>query len=306
MARQLNPLHAEIFQRYRVDYYWSTHQSEFATDVTFQREEDLRRLFPRLIRHAISTFGSPDVLRFLGRKIAAGSPVPDQYSEEVFSDVKRRQEGVRIKHHMGGNSIKAYDKAYTEWGSLFRVETTINREEQFWVYRPKEGDCGGDKDWRKMRRGIADFYRRAEVGQKANHRYLDALASVDDSRSLEELVGDLERPTRWKQKRVRALHLFGQDAALLEAVSRGEFTINGMRNRDLQGLLYPAQPICLAEARRRSSAVSRKLRLLRAHGLIQKVPHTHRYVLTPSGRQAITALLAARQASVTRLTQTAA
>jgi len=37
------------------------------------------------------------------------------------SDVKRRVEGVRIKHRIDRNSIKGYDK-----GSVFRAETTIN------------------------------------------------------------------------------------------------------------------------------------------------------------------------------------
>src|SRR5258708_5157353 len=40
-------------------------------------------------------------------------------------------------------------------------------------------------------------------------------------------------------------------------------------------------------ARQRSAAVSRKLRLLRAHGVIQKVSKTDRYQVTPAGRLAI-------------------
>jgi len=52
--------------------------------------------------------------------------------------------------------------------------------------------------------------------------------------------------------------------------------------------------------------VTRKLRLLRAHHLIKKVSHTHRYVLTNDGRNIITALLAARQADVDKLTSLAA
>jgi hypothetical protein len=46
--------------------------------------------------------------------------------------------------------------------------------------------------------------------------------------------------------------------------------------------------------------VTRKLRLLRAHGLLDKVPHTL-YVVTEQGREAITALLAARNASTQQL-----
>ena len=95
----------------------------------------------------------------------------------------------------------------------------------------------------------------------------------------------------------------GKDAALLAALSRGEWTIAGFRNRDIQQHLYPVQPRDKKAARRRCAAVGRKLRLLRAHGLIRKLPHTHRYVLTDSGRVVLTALVAAQQASTQKLTR---
>ena len=41
--------------------------------------------------------------------------------------------------------------------------------------------------------------------------------------------------------------------------------------------------------------------MLRAHGLIKKIPRTHRYLLTETGVKAITAILSARQASVSQL-----
>ena len=74
-----------------------------------------------------------------------------------------------------------------------------------------------------------------------------------------------------------------------------------MRNRDLQRLLYGQPAPSRQEARGRSAAVSRKLRLLRAHGVIQKVPKTHRYQVTAGGRMAILAVLAAPHASLARL-----
>jgi hypothetical protein len=60
-----------------------------------------------------------------------------------------------------------------------------------------------------------------------------------------------------------------------------------------------------AEVRRRSAAVTRQLRRLRAQGLIHKVPKTHRYLVSDAGRRAITALLAARNASAEELTRCA-
>jgi len=60
------------------------------------------------------------------------------------------------------------------------------------------------------------------------------------------------------------------------------------------------------EKRRRSAAVSRKLRLLVAHGLIQKVPTTHRYHVTAKGRLAINAILTVQQTSMATLAKAAA
>jgi len=45
---------------------------------------------------------------------------------------------------------------------------------------------------------------------------------------------------------------------------------------------------------------------LRAHGLIKKLPKTHRYILTKQGTATITALIAASQADTNKLSQLAA
>jgi hypothetical protein len=305
IARRLNPVHREIFRHYRVNYYWTTLESEWAIDTRFERQQDLKRLYPLLLQHGMTTFASPDVLRFLGRRVPSDGRPPAGYEGELFSDVKQRKEGARIKHYIDGNSVKAYDKAYTDLGSILRAETTINRVRRFTVYRPKEGQPKGPLAWRPLRRGVADLYRRAELSHKATTRYLDALASVDDSTRLRELTEKLEQPTRWKHQRMRGLRVLGADQILLQAISRGEFNIQGFRNRDLQPYLYNSLGSSTEERRRQSAAVGRKLRLLRAHGLIEKISHTHRYQLTEFGRLAVTAILAAQQATVTYLTKAA-
>ena len=112
------------------------------------------------------------------------------------------------------------------------------------------------------------------------------------------------RPITHAGPRYRALNpLNPSDAALLRALRRGEWTVAGLRNRDLQALLYVGAPRDKKGARRRTAAVGRKLRLLRAHGLIRKLPHTHRYLVTESGRAVLTALVAAQAASTEKLTQ---
>lgn len=303
LARWVNPVHPQMFAALPIDYYWTTFQSEWATDIVFRDAAVLERFYPQLVHHGLVTFASPDVMRFLGHDIPASGRIPHGLKAEVTSDMKRRPEGVRIKHRLGRNSIKMYDKQ----GQVLRVETTINDASGFKSFRAAQGKPEAEPCWRRMRKGIADLHRVSEVSQAANERYLRALASVQDTRSVGELAGRLGRPVIQAGRRTRALNPTAPaDADLIEAIGRGEFLINGLRNRDLRVLLFGAAPSSKEEQRRQSAAVSRKLALLRAHHLITKRHGTHRYHLTVEGRSIVTALIAARQASADSLTRLAA
>jgi len=306
IARQLNPVHEQIFAKYPLSYYWSTYQSEWAIDVVFRKPAELRRLYPRLLHHAPTSFASTDVMRYLGKRTRLNGEVPGNFSGEVMSSLKEREEGIRIKHSINGNSVKLYDKAFTAAGSVLRAETTIQNGSDFRVYRPKEGDPDGPLAWRPMRRGIADAHRRADISKKAAERYLDAFAAVDEDTTLQELITRLQKHTTWRERRVRGLRPFGEDTTLLSAVTRGEFTISGFRNRDLQAVFFPSPSKDPCQARRRSALITRKLRMLRAHGLITKIAGTHRYQLTVSGRKVTLAVLTALRSTIRQLTPLAA
>jgi hypothetical protein len=135
---------------------------------------------------------------------------------------------------------------------------------------------------------------------------LSALAVVNEKTPLSKAAHRICQPAHKDGQSYRALNPWAdKDARLLEAVNRGEFAINGFRNRDLRALLFPAKATD-QEQHRRAGAITRKLRLLRAHGLIRKVPATHRYVVSDTGRRIITALLSARQTDVEQLMALAA
>jgi hypothetical protein len=303
-----HPLHHEITAPMAgLSYYWSASQSEYATDVLFDQAQELQKLYPKFLRHAISSFQSADVLRFLGRRVPQSSGQAHAgFEGELNSRLQRRTEGVRIRHSLNGNSLKMYDKE----GSVLRVETTIVRPKEFRIYRAKEGQPKGQKSWRILRKGVCDMYRRGQVCRAANGRYLEALASVTGSNSLLQEAAQVCRPTLRNGKRYRALNALAQkDHSLLLALSRGEFALSGIRNANLRALLYPpakAIKTTKPEIRRRSAAITRHFALLRAHGLLRKLSCTHRYQLTSKGRRIITALLAACYADVEQLTKMAA
>jgi hypothetical protein len=282
-------------------YYWTADQTEWATDLAFRDAETLAELYPQLIRRGIETFRSEDVLRFLGHRVTAEGRVPANFAAEVTSDLKHRPEGVRIKHRAGRNTVKLYDKQ----GSVLRVETTLNEIKGLKSYRPATGDPAGPCTWRPMRKGVAEMSRRTELSQASNDRYLEALATLPTDTPLNRATGKFCRPVVVEGRRHRALNpLAPDDAHLLEAVSRGEWLVAGFRNRDIRQILHGAAPDESAR-RRQASRVTRLLGLLRAHGLIKKVPRTHRYLLTTEGTSVIPALIAANHATLQQLTSAA-
>lgn len=294
LITQFHPTHRRIQQIMPLDYYWTVAESEYATDVMFRNRSALQGIYPSLVHHSVMNFGSEQVLRFLGRK-QAGSAV------DVKTDRRRREEGVRVKHWLNRNSLKLYDK-----GSVLRSEVTINEPADFRVWRRAEGQPTGPKAWRELRRSVVDLPRRAEIGRASTDRHLGALAAVQHGARLQDSAAAVCRPVVRKGRRHRALNPFApHDAALLAAVNRGEFILNGLRNSDLRARLHPTCPAGLTE-RQLACRVSRQLALLRAHGLLAKRPRTHRYVVTKQGRALITALLTAAQADTQQLAKLAA
>lgn len=298
IAQRLNPIHGRIFELAPQRYYWSVFQSEWAVDILFKHARYLDSLFPTLARHAITQMGCADVLRFLGRK------ADGRFQGEILGEFKSRAEGLRVKHWVDENSLKAYVRGH---GRVLRAEFTMNHPDGFKVFRPKTRQPDAPYAWQPLRKGVADLYRRAQVSDQAVGRYLEGLAAVEQQTPLKELLRDLCLPVRRKGRRFRALApLSDKDARLLEAVNHGRFAANGFRNKDLVPLLDLGPAHTKLEQRRRSAKVTRALALLRAHGLVRRVPGTHRYLLTSQGSLKITAALAARQTAVSKLVENAA
>jgi hypothetical protein len=303
--RQAAPEFFRLFPRFpqgSLRPYWTTEESEWATDIAFRCPESLAELYPHLLHYGMKTFGSREVLRFLGHKVPTQGRLHPRLAKEVVSDLRERPEGLRIKHRLGRNTLKIYDK----FGQVLRVETTINEVRSLKVFRRKDGQPEGPRQWLRLRKAVADMPRRAALSHSANGRYLEALSTVSAHTPLSRLADKLCRPVHdHRGRRRRALNpLSPEDGELLSAVIRGEHALTGFRNRDLRVCLYgkTADP---AERRREAGRVTRKLSLLRAHGLIRKLPDTHRYVLTKEGQTAIPAFLAARNATLDDLTKVA-
>jgi hypothetical protein len=301
LRAQVHPLHPQHLGRLPLNYNWTIHQSEWASDVVFVSRNDLEKLNQRWLRQAMANFDSAAVLRFLGRS----GRLP-QNDLVVESDLRHTEEGLRIKHWVDSNSLKMYD-----FDTLLRIETTINNPKLFQSFRASESDPQGPKSWRVMRRSVADVYRRAEVSQAANERYLGALAALVQTTTIKELAEPLcqrvAEPGQQPKRKVRALNpLAGEDAALLQVIADPQWMVNGIRNRDIVAALYSSAAKDAAEKKRRSARVTRLIRILRGHGLLQKIAHRHRYQIRAEPRNKILAILAAQNANPETLTANAA
>jgi hypothetical protein len=291
-----NPMLDALIDALGESFYWTTGQAEWATDVMFKDAAALADCYPSFVRYAMENFKSADVMRFLGKKLVG------QFRGEIVTDYKKRVEGVRVKHFAAFNSLKMYDK----FGCVLRPELTVNNPGEFKVRRKAQGNPDSPVMPRPLRKGVVDLRRLARTGKACTHRYLNALATVRVDTPLGRILEPLTKPTELSGRRVRGLRPWaGPDLALLEAIGRGEFVVNGFRNRDLVRLLHPNLHDDPAERRKASASVTRSLRLLRAHGIISKVEASHRYLATDRGRTIIAAVIAVKNAPLASLQQPA-
>jgi hypothetical protein len=217
-----------------------------------------------------------------------------RFDGEILTDCKKdRLPGARVKHRVKNNWLKMYDK----FGQILRIETVINQPREFKVRRLRVRQGNRHMIWCPMNKGVANFYHYHAVARAANQRYLDALAVVDRPCATRKILNRVSEPVPFKQRRRRGLNLLSErDQRLFLAVLQGPHQLHGFRNADIANYLDPT-PRGAAAKRRQTARISRQLQLLRAHGLIAKIPHSYRYRATPHGEALMTSAIYIRHKS---------
>lgn len=272
LAKRVNPLLADLLRH--CAYRWVLDQAEFATDLLFQDRAALQSIYPRLLEHATLHFSGDDLLTYFGRQRPAACV------GEVLTDLKKGQHGFRVKHRYQGNWIKLYDK----FGQVLRLEVVINRPATFrvrrWATRQGQRVFG----WFPLIKNVAMLGRYAQVAHQAAGRYLNGLAVVQDPQVSNDLLDNVCNRASFQGRRRRGLNpLSREEQRLFFAVLRGEHALRGFRSRDIAQYLQTRTAPDPKERRRQSARISRLLQLLRAHGLIRKLPKTRRYRVTDRG-----------------------
>jgi len=281
LAHRVNPFLARLTEIFRQGYYWCVDQCEYATDIMFNSRKELEEIYPALVEHALVSFTCEDVMVFLGRKMHQA------FQGEVVSDIKKRPQGVRIKHRMKSNSIKMYDKYH-----VLRIETTINDPHEFKIYKEVNSKNGKTMKWVPMGKSIANLYRYAQICKASNTRYLDALA---DAMPTNELISEVEKVcsnVKSNHKTYTGFNLLSPETCkLFLAIMNGAHHINGFTNKDVRRIIYPKE---YSEVKVRNKT-TRLIAKLRAHSLIRKAPRSYKYYVSKKGRRIMAGVLFLKQ-----------
>ena len=266
-----------VIKNYDLGYRWSIMQVEYATDIIFKKQADLKCLYEPLIHTAIHSVKPENIASFLGRKLHG------RYQGEMGNNFNTRILGTRIKHQMGALVIKLYDK----FAIVLRIETTANDVSQFKHYREVQKRDG--KIIRKiasMKKNIYSLFPLINLLKACNRRYLEFISTFDDPSQGIKHLKKVSKTVELEDRSYKGFNFYDEyDHKLLEVLARGEFNINGLQNKSLRSY-FPNKS---------SAAISRILKRLRSHGLIRKVAHTYKYYLTKLGKAVITIGLAIKE-----------
>ena len=216
-------------------------------------------------------FKAEQVMSFLGKKMTA------QLAQELESRLSTRIEGTCIKHRMGKNSVKMYDK----FGRVLRIETTTNDVFFFKHHRKVEHRDGHDtRELAAVKKSIYSLIDLREILLGCNRRYLEFLSALDDFSAGSRTLDKLTEPKEIDGHRVKGFNFFDKtEHSLLCSLQRPQFNISGVRRADFKPFL-PQLSV---------ASITRYLKRLRDFNLIKKVSGTYRYYLTRVGRSAIAA-----------------
>lgn len=263
--------------RFPSGYHWSLHQVEYATDLVFRRQSELKPLYETLTHTAIHAVKPDHVATFLGRRLT------DRFPDEVGNRFNTRIEGTCIRHQMGPASLKLYDKH----GLILRVETTLNDVSFLRTRREVQHHDGTETSKvAPLKKSIYSLAPLRQLMNAANQRYLAFLAAIDHPDAGIKALNKMAAPAKVDDRSYRGFNLFlACDLLLFQVLARGEWAISGFRAKDLRAHI---EGLTTARA-------SYLIKRLRTHNLIKKVGSRYKYYLTKLGRAVLSTGLVLRE-----------
>ena len=237
----------------------SIRQMEVSLTQVFERPLQGRQFFEQVIRDNLD-LGRPDRVSLLfPRRHTRRTPPPKHgYRTRVLTD------GVQPSLHVEYKS--SHVKQYHKLNRALRTETTINN--------PKDFGCN-----KGLHQNMAPLKRMAD---RINVKLLETERISEECSLSNEDMNRLQRPTVEQGQRASAMR-FGDHRvmALLHTLCLFLLLPVGFRNRTFRP--YVAALLGIDVTSYSMGRASYDLRRLRLKGLIERVPGSHRYVVTSRG-----------------------
>jgi hypothetical protein len=239
-------------------YQLSILQAEFSLTQVLDRPVTGRVFFEDVIRENLDIGRPSQVSLIFGRRIQRNTP--GRFRTRVIT------EGVTPSLHVDYKRSRI--KQYHKQGRALRTETTINDTRDF-----------------SIGRRLLNLPKLRKVGFQANRRLLDVQRISHDCALGEDALRSITRPVAVGDQRAAALHFPDERVqALLSAIVLFCLLPRGFSNRDLRQ--YVAPLLGKAPGDLSPGSMTYDLRRLRLHGLIERIPKSHRYKPTPFGLRA--------------------
>jgi predicted transcriptional regulator len=128
-----------------------------------------------------------------------------------------------------------------------------------------------------LKKNIYSLSFLSENLKASNKRYLEFISAFDNKEIGRKRLEKVTSPRINSNRNYKGFNFFSKnDLMILTAIIRGEFNINGFRNKNMQKLLGF-----------NDSKISRLIKRLRVHGLIKKVSNSYKYYVTKIGKETI-------------------
>jgi len=238
---------------YRYDL--SILQAEFALTQVLDRPLTGRLLFEEIIRENLDLGRPSQVQLIFDRRVTKRTP--GRFRTRVIT------QGVVPSLYVDYKKTRI--KQYHKEGRALRTETTINDTRDFAIGKR-----------------LSNLPALRAVGFAANRRLLDVQQLSHDCLIGEDAFAQVTRPQMIDGQRVPALP-FGSPRvqALFSVLVLYCLQPQGFANKDLRQYLAPL--LGCAPGTITPGRMTYDLRRLRLHGLIERVPGTHRYRVTRQG-----------------------
>jgi hypothetical protein len=236
-------------------YQVSILQAEFSLTQVLDRPVTGRVFFEEVIRENLDIGRPSQVQLIFDRRVS--KKTPGRFRTRVITD------GVVPSLHVDYKTTRI--KQYHKEGRALRTETTINNTRDFGIGKL-----------------LKNLPALRQVGFQANRRLLDVQRVSHDCSIGEDAFDKVVRRIEVEGQRAAALR-FGDNRvqALFAVLVMFSLQLRGFTNQEIRPLL--AQLLGFDPANYPIGKMTYDLRRLRLHGIIERIPHSHRYQLTPDG-----------------------